>query len=151
MAIGRPQDDWWRVATAPFFYDNSGYAFVALFSIAIFGWLIERRHGPVAVALLFAAGGAGGMAVTPWRRRSRSRSAPTARRLRSSSPGRSRTCATCGAGTRSKATCWRRDRRDRPPALPLAVVVDTAAALAGATGVAAGLVLGYPLARLTAR
>ena len=32
--------------TAPFVYDNTGYAVIALLIIAIYGWLMERRHGP---------------------------------------------------------------------------------------------------------
>ena len=40
VAVVGPLDrDWWQVVTAPFAYDNSGYAFVALFAIALFGWL----------------------------------------------------------------------------------------------------------------
>ena len=40
---------WWRLFTAPFTYDNTGYAFVALGAIALYGWLLERRHGPLLV------------------------------------------------------------------------------------------------------
>jgi membrane associated rhomboid family serine protease len=54
----------WRVFTSPFVYDNTGYAFVALTAIALFGVLLERRHGPLPVLLLFFAGGAGGAALT---------------------------------------------------------------------------------------
>ena len=43
---GAPGDEFWRVFTAPFVYENVGYGFVALVAIAIFGWLLERRHGP---------------------------------------------------------------------------------------------------------
>ena len=49
--VGTPSGDWWHVLTAPFAYENSGYAFVALFAIALFGWLVERRHGPIVVVL----------------------------------------------------------------------------------------------------
>jgi membrane associated rhomboid family serine protease len=52
---------WWHVLTAPFTYDNSGYMLVALGSIAVFGWLLERRQGPLAVVLVFLVGGVGGM------------------------------------------------------------------------------------------
>lgn len=55
---------WWRVFTAPFVYDNTGYAFVALSAIALYGVLLERRHGPLPVLLLFFLGGAGGAALT---------------------------------------------------------------------------------------
>ncbi len=60
---GSLRDHWWRVFTAPFTYNNTGYAFVALTIIAIFGTLLERRHGPIAVIALFLLGGAGGTAV----------------------------------------------------------------------------------------
>jgi membrane associated rhomboid family serine protease len=54
----------WRVLTAPFVYDNTGYAIIALGAIALFGWLLERRHGPLPVLVLFIAGGIGGTAVS---------------------------------------------------------------------------------------
>ena len=62
--IGRPETHWWRLITAPFIYNNLGYAFVGLGAIAIFGWLLERRHGPLPVLALFAIGGVGGTAAT---------------------------------------------------------------------------------------
>jgi membrane associated rhomboid family serine protease len=59
--IGPLDGDWWRLVTGAFVYDdNNGYAFVTLLAIAVFGWLVERRHGPFAVALLFVAASAGG-------------------------------------------------------------------------------------------
>ena len=63
VVYGNPVGQLWRVFTAPFVYDNTGYAFVALVTIAIYGWLLERRHGPVLVAALALIGGAGGIAV----------------------------------------------------------------------------------------
>jgi membrane associated rhomboid family serine protease len=61
---GKPGSHWWRLFTAVFTYDNTGYAFAALGAIALFGWLLERRHGPVAVLALFVIGGVGGLAAT---------------------------------------------------------------------------------------
>jgi membrane associated rhomboid family serine protease len=55
---------WWRLLVAPFTYVNTGYAIVTLGTIAVFGWLIERRHGPLVVLVLFAVGAVGGAAVT---------------------------------------------------------------------------------------
>ena len=59
---------WWHVLTTPFTYWNplasfgSGvYQFATLFAIALFGWLIERRHGPLAVLALFVIGASGGV------------------------------------------------------------------------------------------
>jgi hypothetical protein len=54
----------WRAFSAPLVYDNTGYAFVALSITALYGTLLERRHGPLVIAILFAAGGAGGAALT---------------------------------------------------------------------------------------
>ena len=55
---------WWRLLVAPFSYANTGYAFVALAAIGLFGVLLERRHGPFAVLTVFAAGAIGGTAVS---------------------------------------------------------------------------------------
>jgi membrane associated rhomboid family serine protease len=60
---GKPANEFWRVFTAPFLYTNVGYGFIALVAIAVFGWLIERRHGPVVVLLLFICCAAGGIAI----------------------------------------------------------------------------------------
>ena len=54
---------WWRMFTAAFSYNNVGYAFVVLATIALFGWLLERRHGGLLVLVLFALGGVGGIAA----------------------------------------------------------------------------------------
>jgi membrane associated rhomboid family serine protease len=62
--FGKPGSDWWRLFTAVFTYNNTGYAVVTLGTIGLFGWLLERRHGPVAVLGLFFIGGVGGLAAT---------------------------------------------------------------------------------------
>jgi membrane associated rhomboid family serine protease len=62
--VGKPGAHWWRLLTAPFIYSNTGYAFVALGTIALYGWLLERRHGPAPVFVLFLVGGVGGVAAT---------------------------------------------------------------------------------------
>jgi drug/metabolite transporter (DMT)-like permease len=64
---------WPRLLTAPFtyYYSTSGgdltgagiYQFATLFAVAIFGWLLERRHGGVAVAIVFLVGAVGGTYV----------------------------------------------------------------------------------------
>jgi membrane associated rhomboid family serine protease len=63
--VGPLGDEYWRLAAAPFVYDTGGpfYQFVVLLSVGIFGSLIERRFGRVAVVLLFLAAGAGGAAL----------------------------------------------------------------------------------------
>jgi len=55
--------EWWRVATSPFVYANVWYALGAITTIAIFAYLLERRHNALVVLALFALGGAGGAAV----------------------------------------------------------------------------------------
>ncbi len=62
--IGKPGSRWWRLFTAVFTYNNTGYAFVTVAAIALFGYLLERRHGPLAVLGLFLVGGVGGLAAT---------------------------------------------------------------------------------------
>jgi membrane associated rhomboid family serine protease len=62
--IGKPGSHLWRLVTASFVYDNAGYAFACLAAIGLFGWLLERRHGPVPVIALFILGGIGGIAAT---------------------------------------------------------------------------------------
>jgi membrane associated rhomboid family serine protease len=54
-------DEYYRTVTTLFVYGSTGYEIVALGAIFLFGWLLERRHGPWAPLLVFLAGGAGGM------------------------------------------------------------------------------------------
>lgn len=61
---GSLHGQWWRLLTFPFVYGSGVYAFVALLAIAVFGWLLERRHGfLLVVALFFGAGAAGALAA----------------------------------------------------------------------------------------
>ena len=78
--------DSWKLLIAPLIHFNGWYALVALFAVALYGTLVERRDGHVAVLLLFLVGGGGaaaGLALSPasWC------AAPTARRWRCSAPG----------------------------------------------------------------
>ena len=60
--IGPLEGHWWRLFTSEFINSNGVFAFLVLLSIAIFGWLVERRHGPlVVIALFLGAGAAGGL------------------------------------------------------------------------------------------
>jgi hypothetical protein len=61
--IGPLHGDWWKLFTSQFAYANGLYAFVTLVAIGIFGWLLERRHGPVVVLALFLGAGAAGALV----------------------------------------------------------------------------------------
>jgi membrane associated rhomboid family serine protease len=65
MAILGPLDgDWWKLFTSELASVNGPYTFVAILTLAIFGWLFEARHGPAAtVALFFGAGAAGALAA----------------------------------------------------------------------------------------
>jgi membrane associated rhomboid family serine protease len=64
VIAGPLHGDWWRLLSSQFVYGrgfSSGlFMFATLLSIAIFGCLIERRHGPLVVLALFFAGGVTG-------------------------------------------------------------------------------------------
>jgi membrane associated rhomboid family serine protease len=58
------QEQPWRWVTAPFVYQRElGYEFVALVAIGIFGAMLERRFGPLAVIAIFLLSGAAGSAL----------------------------------------------------------------------------------------
>jgi membrane associated rhomboid family serine protease len=64
VAVAGPLNgEWWRVAASPFLYGNVWYELGAVTTIAIFAYLLERRHGPLAALAVFALGGAGGAAA----------------------------------------------------------------------------------------
>jgi membrane associated rhomboid family serine protease len=51
----------WRYFVTPFLHSTQlGYAFVALVPVGLFGTLLERRFGPVAMVLTFVLSGAAG-------------------------------------------------------------------------------------------
>jgi membrane associated rhomboid family serine protease len=57
----------WRFFVAPFlFADQIGYMFVTLVSVGIFGTLLERRFGAVAVIAVYVLAGAAGMALVAY-------------------------------------------------------------------------------------
>src|SRR3954471_10058617 len=56
-------DEYWRCVTTLFVYSSNLYEIVVLAAVFLFGWLLERRHGPWAPLLVFLVGGAGGMAA----------------------------------------------------------------------------------------
>jgi membrane associated rhomboid family serine protease len=65
VAVAGPiNSEWWRVATSPFLYGSIWYELVAVTAIAIYGSLLERRHGPLVVLFLFVLCGMGGIALT---------------------------------------------------------------------------------------
>ncbi len=61
--VGPLHEHWWRVITTQFTYANGVYAFTTLMVIAIFGWLMERRHGPGVMLALFLGVGVAGALV----------------------------------------------------------------------------------------
>jgi membrane associated rhomboid family serine protease len=65
--VGPLHGDWWRLLSSQFVYFrgfSSGlFMFATLVSVAIFGTLVERRHGPVVVLVLFFAAGVTGALV----------------------------------------------------------------------------------------
>jgi membrane associated rhomboid family serine protease len=65
VIAGPLHGDWWKLFSSQFAYNNGLYAFVALLTIAIFGWLLERRRGSaVVLALFLGAGVAGALAAS---------------------------------------------------------------------------------------
>lgn len=61
ILLGPLDGDWWRPITTQFVYGATGYEVAALAGIAIFGTLLERRHGWWAPPLLFVVAGGAGM------------------------------------------------------------------------------------------
>jgi hypothetical protein len=61
--IGPLQGEWWKLFTSQFAYAYGLYAFFLIVTIAIFGWLLEQRHGPGLVLALFFGAGASGALV----------------------------------------------------------------------------------------
>jgi membrane associated rhomboid family serine protease len=55
--------DWYRLVSTQFTYSNGFYMFTALVAIALFGTLLERRHGPLFVLALFFFCGVAGTLV----------------------------------------------------------------------------------------
>lgn len=55
--IGPLNGEWWRLLSSPFAYLSNFsaelYAVAAIGAVGLFGWLLERRHGPLVVLALF--------------------------------------------------------------------------------------------------
>jgi membrane associated rhomboid family serine protease len=143
-------DEYWRAATTLFVYGQTAYEVVALAAIFLFGWLLERRHGPWAPLLVFLLGGAGGMMI-----------AIAAGDADLALGGNGGALALLGAWVVRDLLGRRRgeeDDADMLGVLAIAVVLVLlplasyeASALAGLGGGAIGLLLGLPLARLPER
>jgi membrane associated rhomboid family serine protease len=63
--VGSLNGEWWKLFTSELAYVNGPYAFVTLVAVGLFGWLVERRHGPATtIALFFGAGATGALAAS---------------------------------------------------------------------------------------
>jgi membrane associated rhomboid family serine protease len=63
FAIVAFDGDPWRFFTASLLNEGAAAQFAAVVGVGLFGWLIERRHGPIAVVVLFLLCGPGGLAA----------------------------------------------------------------------------------------
>jgi membrane associated rhomboid family serine protease len=63
IIFGPLHGDWWKLLSTQVSYLNGWYAFFTLLVIAIFGWLLEQRHGPAVVLALFLGAGVAGALV----------------------------------------------------------------------------------------
>jgi membrane associated rhomboid family serine protease len=146
----KPGSQWWRLFTAAFTYDNTGYAVLTIGAIGLYGWLIERRHGPVAVIALFLVGGVGGLAAT-------AAAYPNPIAL---GAGGAALALLCAWATADLLKLRSRDDIEGDligtAAIGIAVAlmplaVPDASWIADGVGVLAGLAIGLPLARFGAR
>jgi hypothetical protein len=148
VVAGPLQGDWWKLLTTQFGYEGGFspgvYAFSVLLAVAVFGWLLERRHGPIPVLVAFFGAGATGalaaLAAYPLPVLSGANAGALALLaawavpdLRAARAGRYYEGDLLGAATFAVALL----------ALPFARW--EASWLAGVTGAAVGLVLGYGL------
>src|SRR3954451_11999051 len=158
IIIGPIAGDWLRPFTAPFVHIGGGggvfaggaYQFATLVGVGVFGWLLERRHGAWIVVVLFLLGGAGGMALE-------SVIDPSPLGLGANGFA----LALLVAWAMPDVMAWRRDEDWEGDLLGTATIglvlllmplaVPGCSAIAGFTGVLAGLLLGLPLARLSER
>ncbi len=63
FAVSALGGDPWRFLTAALLNDGTAAQFAAVVGIGLFGWLIERRHGPIAVVALFVVCGPLALAI----------------------------------------------------------------------------------------
>src|SRR5204862_6827180 len=157
IIIGPIDGEWWRPFTAPFVHLSGGgsvfaggaYQFATLVGVGVFGWLLERRHGAWIVVVLFALGGAGGMAAE-------AAIDPSPLAIGANGVALALLCA----WAMPDLLAWRRDEDWEGDLLGTAVIaavlllmplaVPGRSAVAGVTGAVVGLVVGYPLARASA-
>jgi membrane associated rhomboid family serine protease len=64
LALASLSGDPWRFATAPFLNENGWAQFASVIGVGLFGGVLERRHGPVMMVLVFALCAVGGVAAS---------------------------------------------------------------------------------------
>jgi len=151
LALGVPYtDEYWRTVTTLFVYTQNAYEIAVLGAVFLFGWLLERRHGPLGPLLVFFAAGAGGMFA-----------AIAAGDADIALGANGAALGLLGAWAVRDLLGRRRgeeDDSDMLGVLAIAAVLvllplasEEASAVAGITGGVIGLVLGLPLARIRGR
>ncbi len=144
--VGDPGRQWWRIATTPFLYGNAWYELAAVGAIGLFGWLLERRHGPWPVLALFVVCGMGGAALEAV-------IDPLPIALGGNGAGLGMLCAWAipDVVARSREEDYEGDLLGAAVIglvlLLMPLAVDEASAIAGFAGGAAGMVAGLLLAR----
>jgi len=147
IAVAGPiGNEWWRAVTSPFVYGSPWYELAAVVAIGVYGWLLERRHGPFVVLALFLLCGAGGVALT-------AAVDPTPLAIGGNGAGLGLLCAWAVPDLLARARAKEYDG-DLLGTLVIALVlllmplaVSEASAIAGFAGGAAGLLCGLALAR----
>ena len=148
LVLAGPLDgDWWRPITTQFVYGSTGYEVAALTAIAIFGILLERRHGWWAPLAVFLVGGTLGMLLVVG-----------VDELSVATGGNAAALALLAAWAMRDVLGRRKGREDDADLLGvlaiaallvlLPVATQDAHALAGLGGGVAGIVMGIGLARL---
>jgi membrane associated rhomboid family serine protease len=138
--------EWWRLFTSLFIYGTTGYEVAALAAVAIFGILLERRHGWWAPLFVFLVGGGLGMLLVV-----------SVDDLAVANGGNGAALALVAAWAMRDVLGRRKGREDEADLLGvlaiasllvlLPVATEDAHALAGLGGGVAGIVMGLGLAR----
>ena len=139
--------EWWRLFTSLFLYGSTGYEVAVLTAVAIFGILLERRHGWWAPLSVFLIGGGLGMLLVV-----------TVDELAIATGGNGAALALLAAWAMRDILGRRKGREDDADMLGvlaiasllvlLPVATTDAHSLAGLGGGVAGIVMGLGLARL---
>ena len=147
VVAGPLNGDWWRPITTLFVYGSTGYEVATLTAVAIFGILLERRHGWWAPLFVFLVGGVAGMLLVLG-----------VDELSVATGGNGAALALLAAWAMRDVLGRRQGREDDSDLLAvlaiaslvvlMPVATQEAHALAGLGGGVAGIVMGIGLARL---